>query len=198
MAVALGGPAVGRRGLRRGRHEGTPGRHGPLQQVEFVLPDRRLRAHSRRLVAQPQIHRRAARHALHGHRLGGLDADPPRRAGLRQRPVPALRADGDGLSAEEAGLLGARHRPRRRPRPRVRARLRRRPRRRRRDQPDHRERRHARSVRRVLGRHLHRAPRQHRDRRRPELRPAVARSTTTSSRRRSWTPGRPPRPARTR
>ena len=102
MAVALAGQLSGVGGLRRGRHEGTPGRHGPVQQVELVLADRRLRAHARRLVAQPQVHRRAARHALHGHRFGGLDADPARRAGLRQRPVPALRADRHRLSARSS------------------------------------------------------------------------------------------------
>ncbi len=76
--------AVGHRGLRRSRHEGTPGRHRPVQQVEFVFPNRRLRTHPRRLVAESQIHRRVARHAVHGHRFGGLHAHPPRRAGLRR------------------------------------------------------------------------------------------------------------------
>ena len=44
---------------------------------------------------------RAARHALHGHRLGGLDADPPASTpDLLERPVSALRADRRRLSAE--------------------------------------------------------------------------------------------------
>ena len=94
-----------------------------------------------------------------------------------ERAVPALRAHGARLPPRSrpapggAGLHRARDRPGRRTRPGLGARLRRAPRRRRRDQPDHRQRGHARPVQRVLRRHLHPPARAHRRRRRPELRP---------------------------
>ena len=75
LARAARRPALRARRLRRHRHQGAPGRPRALQQVEFVLAHRRLRARARRLVAEPRLHRAAARHALHGHRLGGVDAD---------------------------------------------------------------------------------------------------------------------------
>ena len=91
-------PAFRRRRLRRRRHQGASGRPHPLQQVEFVLAHRRLRAHARRLVAEPRLQGTAAGHALHGHRLRRVDADPRPRAGPVERAVPALRAHGAGVS----------------------------------------------------------------------------------------------------
>ena len=44
LARAARGPALRRRRLRRRRHQGPPGRPRALQQVEFVLAHRRLRA----------------------------------------------------------------------------------------------------------------------------------------------------------
>ena len=58
------------------RHQGPRGRPRAVQQVEFVLADRSLRPPARRLVAQPAFHRRTRRIAVHGHRLGRVDADP--------------------------------------------------------------------------------------------------------------------------
>ena len=167
-------PMVRPRRLRRRRHQGAPGRSGAVQQVEFVLANRRLRADARRLVPEPGLYRPAAGHALHGHRLGRLDADPASESGPVERPVPALRADGagvphrwdEGLGAGASRLAlypapscsrfhRAGDRTGRRPRSRVRAGVRRGAGRRRRDQPDHRRRRDARSVPRLFRRHLH-------------------------------------------
>ena len=63
-----------------------------------------------------------AGYAIHGHRLGGVDADPARRAGSVERAVSALRTDGARLSPERerARLHRARDRARRRPRSRCR------------------------------------------------------------------------------
>ena len=219
LAVPLAGQLVGPRRLRRRRHQGPRGRPRALQQVEFVLAHRRLRARARRLVAQPRLHRAAAGDAIHGHRLGGVHADPARRARPVERPVPALRADRAGLSPEGQGAgseagdragsggagTGVRRQASRRSSsapaagaissPRWSSA---RPRRRRRDQSDHRQRRDARSVPRLLRRHLHAPARAHRRGRRPELRAPDAGRATTSSRRRSSTRGPPRRPAPTR
>ena len=94
VLVPLIGQLSGLANVRRRRHEGAPGRSRAVQQVEFLLPDRRLRARPRRLVAEPDVHGRAPRDAVHGHRLGGIDADPPGRAGSLERAVPPIRADG--------------------------------------------------------------------------------------------------------
>ena len=82
--------SVGPRRLRRRRHQGAPGRPHAVQQVEFVLANRRLRADARRLVAQPRLQGPAARDPVHGHRLGGIDADPaPRSRPCRTRSTCA-------------------------------------------------------------------------------------------------------------
>ena len=105
------------------------------------------------------------RDALHGHRLGGLDADPAAAQRRLGRRLPPLRADRARLPAQ-GRRIGDQRRPRRRRRasgaghrPRRRAAislsalvLRRRPRRRRRDQPDHRRRRDVAALPRLLGR----------------------------------------------
>src|SRR3954462_591935 len=66
--------------------------------MEFVLAHRRLRAHSRRLVAQLRVYRAAAGDAVHGHRLGGVDPDPATRSESVERTVLTLRADGTCVS----------------------------------------------------------------------------------------------------
>ncbi len=72
------------------------------------------------------VRRPDARFALHGHRLGRIDAHPP----LLRRPRRASRTSRSELTAlgyhlRAARLHGARHRTRRRPRPAVRAGVRR-------------------------------------------------------------------------
>ena len=74
---ALGRARVRPRVLRRHGHQGPRRRHGAVQQVELVLADRGLRPPSRRLVAERDLHGRDARFALHGHRLGRVDAHHP-------------------------------------------------------------------------------------------------------------------------
>ena len=178
------GPVVRHRPVRHRGHQGPRGRPSALQQVEFVLAHRRLRACPRRLVAQPGLYGTTSGNAIHGHRLVGVHAHPPRLARPVQCPVPALRADsprllpqgsfGTGGGQHGAGrrrrVHGARDRSRRGTRSRLRVGLRGGPGRRRRDQPDHRARRHGRSVPRLLGRDLHAPPRPHRGGRWAELR----------------------------
>ena len=124
--------------------------------MEFVLAGRRLRPRARRLVAQPPVYRRSRRVALHGHRLGRFDAHPERHRQARRCGVPSIRAHGARLPSRRTPrrILGARHRAGRWTRPGVGARLWRQSRRWGRDQPDHRERRDARRVSRLLGRDL--------------------------------------------
>ena len=145
LAVPDGCPARRACAVRRRRHQRARRRPRALQQVELVLARRGVRPPAWRLVAEPDVHGTAHRVAVHGHRLGGVDADPE---GHRQPcgcAIPALRADGARLSPRRTAgrLLGAGHRPGRRPRPALGAGLRRHSRGRRRDQPDHRARRHA-------------------------------------------------------
>ena len=61
---------------------------------------------ARRLVAEPRLQGPAARDAVHGHRLGGVDADPAPHADLVERAVPALRAHGARVSPEGTGDSG--------------------------------------------------------------------------------------------
>ena len=95
--------AVRPRGLRRRRHQGASGRSHSVQQVEFVLADRRLRAHARRLVAEPGLQGHAPRYAVHGHRLSRVDADPSSHARSLERAVSPLRVDGAGVSPQRRG-----------------------------------------------------------------------------------------------
>ena len=55
----------------------------PVQQVEFVLANRGLRTDARRLVAELHLQGRPPRHAVHGHRLGRVDAHPEAGSGAR-------------------------------------------------------------------------------------------------------------------
>ena len=99
------GPVVRHRPVRHRGHQGPRGRSSALQQVEFVLAHRRLRACPRRLVAQPGLYGTTSGDAIHGHRLVGVHAHPPRLARPVQCPIPALRADGPRLLPQ--GSFGA-------------------------------------------------------------------------------------------
>ena len=74
------GPVVRHRPVRHRGHQRPRGRSSALQQVEFVLAHRRLRACPRRLVAQPGLYGTTSGDAIHGHRLVGVHAHPPRLA----------------------------------------------------------------------------------------------------------------------
>ena len=100
------GTAVWPGRLRRRRHQGTQGRPRAVQQVELVLAHRRVRARARRLVAEPRLRRSASRHAVHGHRLGGLDTHPPAQRGPLERRVPAVRADRTRVPPAERRVFG--------------------------------------------------------------------------------------------
>ena len=69
--------------VRRQQHQRARRRHGPVREVEFVLARGGVRPVARRLVAQLALQGRQARNAIHGHRFGGVDADPA----LRRRSV---------------------------------------------------------------------------------------------------------------
>ena len=205
------GPVVRHRPVRHRGHQRPRGRSSALQQVEFVLAHRRLRACPRRLVAQPGLYGTTSGNAIHGHRLVGVHAHPPRLARPVQRPIPALRADGPrllpqgsfGAGGGEHGagrgrrVHGARDRSRRGTRSHLRVGLRGGPGRRRRDQPDHRARRHGRSVSCLLRRDLHAPSRPHCRWTMGGASSAGRRTGTTSSRHRSSIRGPRPPPART-
>ena len=130
--------------------------------------------------------------ALRAHRAGYHLGCPGSDAGAPVGSDGSGRPRSRGRRVHRAG-----HRTGRRARPGVGAGVRRAARRRRRDQPDHRQRRDARPVPRVLGRHLRPSHVTS-----PSTTAAASsggrRTGTTSSRRRWSTPGRRPRPAPTR
>ena len=123
---------------------------------------------------ESEFQRTAYRIVVHGHRLGGVHTHCEGHGSTIRCAVPSVRIDRARLSPRRAArwFLGAGHWPWRRPRPALGAGLRRESCGRRRNQSDHRERRHAGPLPRLLGRHLSGSTCGHSRGRWPELRPA--------------------------